>query len=133
AVLPPLLLDLTDMDLADLAGTGDMRAAAGLTVYRGIVAYADEAYAASPDGRPDILRLHQDRICGKLLVGDPARENRMISGDEFLQLGGDVFLRHPGIRQVEVDARILLAHCRAGDRKGTDDGKQMTGRVHAHQ
>ena len=38
-----------------------------------------------PDRRPHILRLHQARIGGKLLVGDPAREHRMIGADQFHQ------------------------------------------------
>ena len=86
-----------------------------------------------PDGRANVLRFHQPRIGRKLLVGDPAREDRMVGAHQFHQPRRHVFLGEAGIRNVEIDAAVVLADRRPGDRKRTHDGQQMAGRVHAHQ
>ena len=118
---------------ADFLGLGDMCAAAGLAVNRGVLADADEADAAEAHRRADVLRFDDIRIGGELLVGDPLQSRPDDSGSNNSIMLDRHRVLVDSLGHVEIDAAFILADGSAGDRKGADDGKQMAGRVHAHQ
>src|SRR4051812_9874912 len=118
-VYPPILLalvlDLAELDGADLAGARDVRAAAGLQV--------DALDLEQPDAALTGRRLHrhgahQLRPRRQLVVGDPARPNGMVLDDqpvECLLDRGPVELR---TGHVEVEPAAPVADLAAGDVAG---------------
>src|SRR5512147_3114683 len=86
AVLLALVLDLADQDGSDLAGARDMRPAAGLEVHAFDL---EQTHLAMAAGRLDRHGADQLRLGGELLVGDPARPDRMVLGDQLVERGLD--------------------------------------------
>jgi hypothetical protein len=132
AVGAPLLLNLGDVDLADLLRFADMGAATGLGIDRAILADGHDTDTARSARRPDVGRLHETRIGVELLVGDPAREHLVIVGDEPGERLRDLVLVGVGLRHIEVETALVLADRRAGDRERADDGQEMERGVHTH-
>ena len=89
SVLPALVLDLRHHHRADLGGAADMGAAAGLEVDPGDLHQAHAAHAAR---RLDRHRAHELGFDGELLVGDPARPDRVTLGDQRVEPARDLFL-----------------------------------------
>src|SRR5690606_14939560 len=133
AVLPALLLDLADVNLANLACGDDVGAPAGLGVHAAVSADEDEPDAPGARRRAHVLRLHQPGIGRQLLLGDPAAGHRMVAAHQLHQPRGHLLPGVACIRDVEIHPALLLADCGTRDRIGADDGEQMAGRVHAHQ
>src|SRR5690606_25516539 len=132
-VLPALLLDLADMDLADLAGPSNMCASAGLAVNGGVFADAHQPDAPRSARRPDILGFDQARVGRQFVIRDPANEDRVVPLHQFHQLPGHMLLRETGVRQVEVHAGVILRYSRPRDRERAHHAEQMAGGMHTHE
>ena len=133
AVFAPLLLNLADVYLADLARSNNMRSAAGLAVDRGVVTDAHEPNPSRTGWRTNVLRFNETRIGRQLLLGYPAGENRIVGLDHGHQPGRGLFLAVFALRKIGIDTGVFLRYCRAGDRERIDDGQKVAGGVHLHQ
>src|SRR6266436_9940002 len=85
-VLFALVLDLRHRRPADLRSVVGMSAAAGLQINPG---YFHQAYPPHAARRLDRHRAHELGLGSELLIGDPARADRMCFGDQRVEPGRD--------------------------------------------
>src|SRR5690554_8079424 len=78
AVFAPLLLDLADMNVTDLGSGSNVCAATRLRVDLAFLTDTNEPDPAAAHRGTHILGFDQCRISDQFLIGNPARENRMI-------------------------------------------------------
>src|SRR5690242_2449072 len=123
-----LLLDLRDLQAPDLAGIGDVGAAAGLQVHAVDLEEADAPHAAR---RLDRHRAHELRLGVELRVRDPDRPDVVRLVDQAGELALEV-LPVEGIDHVEIEPRVA-----GGDRAAVrlvrhDRAEEVGRRVEAH-
>ncbi len=106
-----------------------MRAAAGLQVDAGDLEQADAALARRRLHRHGA---HQLGLGGELRIGDPLGLDRMVLGNEGVDLGFDLILVERAVGQIEVEPSLAVADLPAGDAAGHHRRHQMQARMHAH-
>src|SRR4029453_15576078 len=130
AVHLALILDLGNLDDANLAGARDMGAAAWLQVHALDV---QQPHLAGAHRRLHRHGAHQLRLGRQLLVGDPARADRVILLDQAVDLARDLLFVQALVRQVEGEPALAVADLTAGHVALDDGGEQVQAGVHAHQ
>ena len=75
----------------------------------------------------------QVRARFQLLIGDPARTDRVILLDQPIELGGNLLLVEGAFGQIEVESPAAVANGSAGHTGRNHGAKKVHERVHAHE